>query len=74
MNKNLIKYVKENLNASDAEIEYTIEEMVYCRIPCSVANEDLYDRICGLIDEYAEENGIKVDYEWSDIDEIIWEL
>jgi hypothetical protein len=74
MNKNLIKYVKENLNASDAEIEFTSERMWEWRVPLDSANPSLRDRICDLVEEFAEENEGKLNPDDVDIEELFYEL
>jgi len=74
MDKNLIKYVKENLNASDAELEFTSERMSEWRIPLDSANPSLHDRIFDLIEEYIEENEVELDLGDVDVEEIFYEL
>ena len=74
MNKNLIKYVKENLNASDAEIGFTSERMWEWRVPLDSANPSLHDRIVDLVEEYIEENEVELNLDDVDIEEIFYEL
>ena len=74
MDKNLIKYVKKNLNASDAELEFTSERMSEWRVPLDSANPSLHDRIFDLVEEYIEENEIELNLDDVDIEEIFYEL
>lgn len=74
MNKNLIKYVKENLNASDAEIGFTSARMWEWRVPLDSVNPSLHDRIFDLVEEYIEENEVELNLDDVDIEEIFYEL
>lgn len=51
----LLRFVRDNLSVSDAELEFTAELMDKYRYPLFVANVSLYDRILDLVDEYYDD-------------------
>ena len=70
----LLRFVKDNLSVSDAELEFTAEKMDKYRCPLSVANESLYDRIIDLVDEYYADADLVPLFDDNDIEGIFYNL
>lgn len=70
----LVKYIKENISVSDAELEYTFEKMDIYRCPLSLVNEALYEEILDLCAEYSAETNQSFGLDDSDIEDILYQL
>mgnify|MGYP006976609998 CR=1 FL=1 len=70
----LVKYIKENISVSDAELEYTIEKMSIYRCPISLVNTTLYEEILDLCAEYSAETNQAFELDDSDIEDILYQL
>lgn len=74
MRKKLINYLKENV--SDDEIAYAWDRLDEMRCPLAMADRELYDKLMGLIDDFAFDNGVDIDdiYDNYDIEELFKDL
>lgn len=70
----LLRFVKDNLTVSDAELEFTAEQMYKYRCPLSVANGSLYDRIIDLVDEYYADANLAPILDDNDFEHIFYNL
>lgn len=70
----LVKYIKDNISVSDAELEYTIEKMDIYRCPLSLVNESLYEEILDLCAEYSVATNQAFELDDSDIEDILYQL
>lgn len=70
----LLRFVKDNLSVSDAELEFTAEQMDKYRCPLFVANGSLYDRIIDLVDEYYADADLVPILDDNDFEHIFYNL
>lgn len=60
MKEELIEYVKNNVNSSD--VEYTYSQMCIQRVPLHYANNNLFNQISDLVDDFISDN--ELSEEW----------
>lgn len=70
----LLRFVKDNLSVSDAELEFTAEQMDKYRCPLFVANGSLYDKIYELMNEYYADADLVPFFDDNDIEYIFHNL
>ena len=73
--KDLIAFINENWEMHPYEGKKAIEVMDHSHCPLEMANRELYDKLCDMINEYAEDNDLQ-DARWIeeiDVDEVFFE-
>ena len=70
----LVKYIKDHISVSDAELKYTFEKMDIYRCPISLVNTTLYEEILDLCAEYSAETNQAFELDDSDIEDILYQL
>ena len=76
--KKAIEYVKEHIHkrVKDYEFERAYDIMDECRCPLDHASDTIVDAIRDLMDDYTLDEDLPEDwwYEYTDIEDIFWEL
>ena len=70
----LLRFVKDNLSVSDAELEFTAEQMDKYRCPLSMVNGSLYNKIDELMSEYYADADLVPFFDDNDIEGIFYNL
>lgn len=60
MREELIEFVKSNIDSMD--IEYTYSQMCIQRVPLHYANNNLYNQLSDLVDDFVSDN--ELSEEW----------
>lgn len=71
----LIAYINENWEMHPYEGKKAIEVMDHSHYPLSMANAELYDKLCDMINDFAEDNDL-CDARWIeeiDIDKVFFD-
>ena len=56
--KDLIAYINENWEMHPYEGKKAIERMDHSHYPLEMANRELHDTLCDMINDFAEDNGL----------------
>lgn len=73
--KDLIAYINENWVMHPYEGQKAIEIMDHSHYPLEMANSELYNKLCDMINDFAEDNDL-CDARWIeeiDIDEVFFD-
>ena len=73
--KDLIAFINENWEMHPYEGKKAIEVMDHSHCPLEMANRELHNKLCDMINEYAEDNDLQ-DARWIeeiDVDEVFFE-